>query len=236
VIYKITRFDGKYYIGRHSTDNIEDDYFGSGSYIQKSLKKHGKSKHTKEIIDLLSSYEDCVERERQLITLEVLNDPLCMNYQIGGMGGYCPSQEVRSLLSEGTKNAWKNDEYKQKVTQASIDRWKDEQWRITMGNKISKGLKESKILSDAKRALWQKEEYRAKMLNHLEHVHQHNSELWLNEDYRDRMSKHMTAQIKARWKKPIWITNGEVIKKIEDVDLADYETKGFKKGRSLTKK
>ncbi len=32
-IYKITRDDGHYYVGMHSTDNLDDGYFGSGKYI-----------------------------------------------------------------------------------------------------------------------------------------------------------------------------------------------------------
>jgi len=57
-IYKITRNDGKYYIGLHSTDNIDDGYFGSGKRLRYSIRKHGKEAHTKEIIEFLPSREE----------------------------------------------------------------------------------------------------------------------------------------------------------------------------------
>ena len=40
LIYKITnKLNGKYYIGRHSTNNINDGYMGSGIGIKKCYKK-----------------------------------------------------------------------------------------------------------------------------------------------------------------------------------------------------
>jgi hypothetical protein len=34
--------NNKYYIGMHSTNNLEDGYIGSGDRIRRSLKKYGK--------------------------------------------------------------------------------------------------------------------------------------------------------------------------------------------------
>lgn len=85
-IYKITRFDGKYYIGMHSTDKIEDGYFGSGKLITRSIKKHGIDKHTKEILELLSSRTELKIKERQIVNEEIVDDPKCMNLRLGGDG------------------------------------------------------------------------------------------------------------------------------------------------------
>lgn len=49
-IYKTTNLiNGKYYIGMHATNNLEDDYLGSGTYLRRSVKKHGKESFKKEI-------------------------------------------------------------------------------------------------------------------------------------------------------------------------------------------
>lgn len=86
-IYKITRFDGKYYIGLHSTDNLDDGYFGSGLKITRSIKKYGKDAHTKEIIEFLPNREDLKKREAEIVNEECISDPLCMNIALGGTGG-----------------------------------------------------------------------------------------------------------------------------------------------------
>lgn len=87
-IYKITRADGKYYIGLHSTDNLEDGYFGSGQVLRHSIKRHGKEVHTKEIIEFLPSRESLKHREAELVNEQCLGDPLCMNLKLGGEGGW----------------------------------------------------------------------------------------------------------------------------------------------------
>ena len=87
-IYKITRFDGKYYIGMHSTDDLDDGYFGSGQLLWKSIKKHGKEKHLKQILEFLPSRRELKTRERELVNEEIMNDPLCMNLKLGGEGGW----------------------------------------------------------------------------------------------------------------------------------------------------
>lgn len=86
-IYKITRFDGKYYIGMHSTDDLQDRYFGSGKKITRSIKKYGKEFHSKEILEFLPSRAALKLREKELVNEELLADVKCMNLTIGGLGG-----------------------------------------------------------------------------------------------------------------------------------------------------
>ena len=49
IVYCITnKINGKKYIGSDSKDNSE--YYGSGVYIKKSIKKYGKENFIKEIL------------------------------------------------------------------------------------------------------------------------------------------------------------------------------------------
>ncbi len=104
-IYKITRIDGRYYIGLHSTDNMEDGYFGSGKQLWYSFKKHGKHAHTKQIIEMLPSRKLVKAREKELVTIEQLRDPLCMNLCLGGGGrdDFTTNPETRAKISARAK-------------------------------------------------------------------------------------------------------------------------------------
>lgn len=88
ILYRITRLDGEFYIGRHSTTNLNDGYFGSGLIIRRSVEKHGKDQHTFEVLETHPDYETLCAREREIINEEMLKNPLCMNLKLGGDGGW----------------------------------------------------------------------------------------------------------------------------------------------------
>ncbi len=83
-IYKITRFDGAFYIGMHSTNDLEDGYFGSGQRLWKSIKYHGKDKHSMEILEFLPTRKELVAREKQIVNEDLLQDKRCLNLCTGG--------------------------------------------------------------------------------------------------------------------------------------------------------
>lgn len=87
-IYKITcNVTNKFYIGMHSTDNLNDGYFGSGKRLWNSINYYGKENHVKEILEFLPSRQLLKEREKEIVNKELIGDILCMNLQEGGEGG-----------------------------------------------------------------------------------------------------------------------------------------------------
>jgi hypothetical protein len=87
-IYKvICNINKKYYIGMHSTSNLEDGYFGSGKVLKRSLNKHGKENHVIEILEWLPDRSSLKVREREIVNESLLSNPMCMNLMIGGEGG-----------------------------------------------------------------------------------------------------------------------------------------------------
>ena len=74
-IYKTTHTNGKYYIGRHSTDNIDDGYIGSGKW-PRSIKD--KSTLTREILEYATDQTALTELEGQYLA-EHYGKPNCMN-------------------------------------------------------------------------------------------------------------------------------------------------------------
>lgn len=88
-IYKTTCLvTNRYYIGMHSTDNLEDGYIGSGQKLWFSIHKHGRENHKCTILEFLESREALRKREREIVNEEVLKDSRCMNLQLGGGGGW----------------------------------------------------------------------------------------------------------------------------------------------------
>lgn len=94
-IYKTTNLiNQKYYIGMHSTDNLEDDYLGSGKVLRRSIAKYGKENFKKEILEFVNDRKILKEREKEIVNQEEVDNKLCMNLQLGGGGGFS-SEEHR---------------------------------------------------------------------------------------------------------------------------------------------
>jgi hypothetical protein len=105
-IYKTTcKVNGKFYVGMHSTDNLEDGYLGSGKRLWHSIRKHGKENHSKEILEFLPNRSSLKDREKEIVNEQFLEDPLCMNLQIGGGGGCTPESQF-NRSSAGGKASW----------------------------------------------------------------------------------------------------------------------------------
>src|SRR3546814_11996018 len=87
-IYKITNLiNGKFYIGKHQTENPNDRYFGSGKAIIEAIKIYGKNNFIKEILFEFDNEEAMNDKERELVTEELIADPNSYNMAIGGEGG-----------------------------------------------------------------------------------------------------------------------------------------------------
>lgn len=93
-IYKITLLCGnlknKYYLGKHTTSNINDGYTGSGKIVQDYFKKYGKKKnitYKKEIIEFNTTIEKNAEREKEIIGDLWETDNNCLNLCAGGETG-----------------------------------------------------------------------------------------------------------------------------------------------------
>jgi len=101
-IYKTTnQINGKFYIGMHCTDNLNDGYIGSGTQLKRSIIKHGKENFKREILEFLQNKEELIKREKELINEEVLNDPNSMNLQPGGGGGLSGEEHQRKFFRAG---------------------------------------------------------------------------------------------------------------------------------------
>ena len=105
-IYKITnKINNKIYIGAHATNNLNDNYMGSGIKIKKSIKKYGIDNFKKEIMYYLESYEEMFKKEKEIITKDFLMREDVYNLAYGGDGGFRgeDSAKKQSLKMKGRK-------------------------------------------------------------------------------------------------------------------------------------
>lgn len=109
-IYKITRGDGFFYIGRHSTNKIDDGYLGSGLRISRSVAKYGAEAHRRDILEFTTTYEELKTREAEIVTAKLLSDPKCLNLALGGHGGF-ERGSVSVLLEDGTRTRVSKNEF-----------------------------------------------------------------------------------------------------------------------------
>jgi len=111
----------RFYIGMHSTDNLEDGYKGSGSRLWHSIRKHGKENHITEILEFLPSRQELKKREAEIVNEELLGNSMCMNLVLGGNGGLTlEAQEKGSKIgcAKLSKLFAEDEEFKTKHSKA----------------------------------------------------------------------------------------------------------------------
>jgi hypothetical protein len=89
IIYEITnKINNKKYIGCHVTENIFDDYMGSGKYLKNAINKYGVDNFEKVILHFCKSKEDMLKKEKELVNEDVVNSKEYYNLTLGGSGGW----------------------------------------------------------------------------------------------------------------------------------------------------
>ena len=84
-IYKITNLVNKMiYIGCHITNNLNDNYLGSGTYIRKDIKKLGKSNFSKEILFNFDNAAEMFAKEAEIVNEQFILDENTYNIVLGG--------------------------------------------------------------------------------------------------------------------------------------------------------
>ena len=101
--YKITNLlTQQFYYGIHSTDNINDNYMGSGTRLRIAYQKYGIENFTKEILKFFDTRKECADYEASVVTEQLINDKNCYNIIKGGEY-YDTTNTVSCIDNEGNK-------------------------------------------------------------------------------------------------------------------------------------
>lgn len=193
---------GRYYIGMHSTSNLEDGYLGSGKRLRYSIRKYGKENHKIEILEFFDTRELLVEAEKKKITLEILGDIMCMNLMSGGTGGFV-SEEQQRYRSQCA--------IKQRLEKAKLDpNWLTQYKKIqSIAQKKSYQTGRKKIVPN-----WNGKK------------HSNETKLKISNTKKGQGLGELNSQYGT-----CWITKDGINKKIKKEDLLVYEAEGWIKGR-----
>jgi hypothetical protein len=86
IVYITTNLiNGKQYVGSHLTNNINDNYLGSGRYFLKALRKEGRKNFKREILQKCNSILEARELEGPFI--EKYNTLYPIGYNLSPRGG-----------------------------------------------------------------------------------------------------------------------------------------------------
>lgn len=203
ILYKTTcTVNGNFYIGVHSTTNLGDGYLGSGKRLSNSIQKHGKENHIREILEFFETREDLMEREREIVNIDLLKEEKCMNLKRGGEGGlHLVDKEVQKRIHEGSskwiKKQWGDPDFRKKVSESAS---------ISGKNRAEAG----KIIIPSFKGKKHSDEFRKK-------IGEINSKKQLGE----KNSQFGTC----------WLNNGEKNIKIKKENIKFYLELGYLKGR-----
>lgn len=87
-IYETTnKINGNRYIGKHQTEDLNDNYLGSGIRLKHAIQKYGIENFSKEILHVFETEDEMNDKEKELITLDIIKDECYYNISLGGYGG-----------------------------------------------------------------------------------------------------------------------------------------------------
>jgi hypothetical protein len=130
-VYKTTnKLNGRYYIGKHKTKNLEDGYMGSGKLLRLAIEKYGIENFEKEILFVFDNEDEMNSKEYELVVLAEETYNLCP----GGNGGFGyingsditkfkgkkHSEETKKIISEkrkGVRSFVASEEYRAKMSE-----------------------------------------------------------------------------------------------------------------------
>jgi group I intron endonuclease len=141
--------NGKIYIGKHSTKDINDRYMSSSKLIKSAMKKYGKHNFTKEVLFICDSSDEAYEKEKELVNEDFIKRKDVYNVRVGGdagpdQTGWKHTDEAKQKISKASKGIKKTEEHKKNYSAAAKKRDPEKQ-REMVDKMNSKGKTQEQI-------------------------------------------------------------------------------------------
>lgn len=238
-VYQTTNLiNNKIYIGAHSTDDLDDEYCGSGTNIHRALEKYGKSSFKKDVLYIFETPEEMFAKEREIVTAEFIKRSDVYNIVEGGYGGYNKGSTGLKHLHNPVSNE------RCAVHPDAVDKMLQEGWVI--GRNMSSTTNtiwvykdnEKKMIPPNKLSTYRREGWQKGLPNSPTH-----GKIWIYHPELDEYSlckdielqvKLSSGWIKRKWapvkKGAVWVNNGVKNLRISKDQIAIYISKGWKTG------
>ena len=128
---------GKVYFGQHRTNNLEDNYIGSGKILYNYIKKHPND-YYKEIIRFYNNQEELNKAEYELIHPH-LNKEYCINLVEGGRFGKLADsiyKEIGKKVHKQMIEQWQDQEYREIMSLIQKKLWENQEYKNQISNKL----------------------------------------------------------------------------------------------------
>jgi len=108
-VYKVTnQLNGRYYVGIHATQDLNDSYLGSGTAITRAIKKYGRENFRKETLHIFDNEQSMVDKEIEIVTEDFIRLEETYNLRVGGIywAGEAHTDERKKKISAANVKAW----------------------------------------------------------------------------------------------------------------------------------
>ena len=144
-VYCVTnKVNGKKYIGKHQTKDLNDSYMGSGKLLRRAQKKYGLENFSREILFVFETEVEMNLKEKELVTEDFCLREDSYNLCVGGQGGF--SYINRNGLCDFRSASKKGVEKRRILIET------DEAYQQKVSVAISKGIRKKLENSDWREA------------------------------------------------------------------------------------
>lgn len=254
-IYKITnKLNGKVYVGQHTSEEFDEEYWGSGTLIVKSIEKH----------KAIGDFPECFDREvlQWCETLDELNFyetywieklncriPNGYNIMYGGFNHQCPPEVREKIINTKRLHPTKRKDYtvteetRLKISK-SVSRVTSGAGNINYGKQLSEETRKKISVSLSSKCWVNNGEdslcvLKSELDNYLSSGYEigslfnkgkpaYNKGVPMKNEQKEKLSAAITGRK--------WVNNGKEQKQVKPEEIDEYLSNGYSLGRIRTGK